>query len=197
MGGIPSLLPFLCRRFQGMNMFSVLKVMKNDKTVKPFGTNGNTFDKKLDLYGMFADIHAFLKEYNCKPTYDWEQEFKIIEQGNVWKTESFFYETFEEAMSNEYMKPEWKEVIDANLDVVLHTEMKQAQRAKQIRFDIDYSKKVQLYSMYISLPGECRSIPVSKNLYRTQEEVLKEVRKWVDAAKCVKKGKKVYKLKVI
>ncbi|WP_427340956.1 hypothetical protein, partial [Caloranaerobacter sp. DY30410] len=51
------------------------------------------------------------------------------------------------------------------------------------------------YSMYISLPTSSRSIPLSNNVYKSQNEVIVVIMKWLKIAKC-KPAKKKPKKKV-
>lgn len=132
----------------------------------------------MSYYKNFKEIHDLLKEYNCKPTYSFYEEYREDDDLSF-----FFYETFsEEKSAFDVIKEQWKEKIVAELDVVLKTKIKEAVKG-EIRFDIIYSDRVKKYSMYISLPTSGRSIPLSKNIYSTQGEVIKEIDRYIDYAK--------------
>ncbi|EDS77372.1 hypothetical protein CBC_A0794 [Clostridium botulinum C str. Eklund] len=145
----------------------------------------------MKYYSKFEQIHNLLKKYSCKATYNWEEEYKEGPEVMLWSmdgcTDSFFYKPFEcECIEEDFhYKKEWEEKVDAVLDVVAKSKIRQAER-QEIRFDITYSQRVKKYSMYISLPTSSRSIPLSKDVYKNQDEVIHEIEKWLIYAKCKK-----------
>jgi hypothetical protein len=104
-------------------------------------------------------------------------------------TDDHFYEPFENLQESNRHNPKWKELVVAKLDVVVKTKMQGAE-VGEIRFDINYSERVNKYNMYISLPTHGRSISLSKNVYN-QEGIIQEVMRWLRQAGC----KKVQKVK--
>ncbi len=137
----------------------------------------------MSHYNKFKEIHDLLKEYSCKPTFDFEKEYTdnpTINESN------WFYQTLEECKDARSMIPTSKpETIHAKLVVVVHTKMDGAE-CQELRFDIEYSEKVNKYSMYISLPTHSRSVPLSKGIYKNQNDVLGEVTRWLLQGKCKK-----------
>jgi len=131
----------------------------------------------------FQDVHQFLKDHGCKPTFSFQKEYEspVILGG------MFFYRT-EKEMNSDHIQKEWNEVVDARLDVCVQTKKSFSEREK-VRFIIEWSEKAQLYSMYVSLPTSARSISLSCKRYKTQEELLTEIRNWLVKAGC-KKTKK-------
>ncbi|WP_461206903.1 hypothetical protein [Clostridium sp. DL1XJH146] len=137
-------------------------------------------------YEKFKDVHYLLKQYECKSTYDFEEQYSESNQG-LRLYGSYFYKTLKNLKEDINTRKEQKEKVAANLDVVIKTNMKGAKH-NEIRFDIDYSDNVQKYSMYISLPTHSRSIPLSKQIFNTQNDVIIEIEKWIKKAKCKKKA---------
>ena len=142
----------------------------------------------MKYYSNFEQIHNLLKQYSCKATYNWEEEYRegpgiIISMDGC--TDTWFYKPFEFVEVDNLYKVEWKETVNAALDVVIKTKIEKAQ-CEEIRFDITYSQRVKKYSMYISLPTSSRSISLSKDVYKNQDEVIHEIEKWLIYAKCKK-----------
>lgn len=143
----------------------------------------------MKYYSNFEEIHKLLKEYKCKATYNWEEEYQEgpgIMCTRDGCTDKWFYEPFEFAKTDNVYKTEWEEKVNAVLDVVVKANIQEAE-CKEIRFDITYSQRVKKYSMYISLPTHGRSVALSKNIYKSQNEVIDEIEKWIVYAKCKKK----------
>lgn len=136
----------------------------------------------MQYYEMFSEVHKLLKEYECYPTFRHEKEYQEIPTLGG----TFFYQTLEQEKFEQRILKEWSEKIDAELDVCIKTNIMQAEN-KQIRFDIKYSQRVKLYSMFISLPTNAKSVPLSKDIYKSQGDIVREVAKWISFAKC-KKG---------
>lgn len=127
-------------------------------------------------------IYDILKEYGCERTYSFHPKLQ-----NRFEIAPYFYQTFEEEKPefDSFNKPEWREEIVATLDVCVSTKMPKAEK-KKMRFDIDWSEKAKLFSMYISLPTSSRSIPLSKSTYKSYDAVVAEVIKWLQKASCKK-----------
>lgn len=134
---------------------------------------------RMAFYKKFSDIHELLKQYGCKPTYDFEKEYQ--EPPSVGGGYNFYKP--ESEMHNDIHEKEWDEVVNAVLDVVIPTKWKEAPE-QQIRFDIEYSDKSKLYSLYISLPTDSRSKSLSKKNCQSQDKIVAEINKWLKAAKC-------------
>jgi len=130
----------------------------------------------------FLKIHELLKQYGCKPTYSCYPEYYEKTETGI-----YFYRTFEEELPelDNMFREEWRETVNATLDVCVQTKMPKAELGT-IRFDIDWSKRVKLYSMYISLGTHSRSVSLSKNIYKTQDEVITEIKSWLKKAGCKK-----------
>lgn len=134
----------------------------------------------------FKVIHELLKEYGCEQTFSFHPEFQCPTLFGG----SLFYQD-EKEMHLNVSKREWEEVVDATLDVVVPTLYPQAEK-KQIRFDIDWSKRAKLYSMYVSLPTSSRSVSLSKKLFKTTDKVIDEIIIWLNKCGCKKlKAKEV------
>lgn len=125
------------------------------------------------------NTHKLLKEYGCEATFPGiYPEMRLSPyRGGV-----FFYRPNSEIEKDHIFK-EWREVVSVSLDVCLKTKKSFAPFEK-IRFDIDYSANVNLYSMYVSLPTTGRSTSLSHERYRTEELVMKEIKKWISKAGC-------------
>ncbi|WDU82296.1 hypothetical protein [Caloramator sp. Dgby_cultured_2] len=131
----------------------------------------------MKYYDKFYKIHDLLKEYGCKRTFDFEEEYTE----NILLPCFTFYCTDVNLLdSREY---DWREEVHAQLDVVIPTKMEGAIKGI-IRFHIYYSDKVDKYSMHISLPTNSRSISLSKNVYQGQEDIIEEIKKWLIIARC-------------
>lgn len=127
---------------------------------------------------QFQKVHQLLKDYGCKPTFSFRRDYEsppIL--GGM-----FFYRTDKE-MELDHGPKEWREVIDARLDVCVAVKKSFSER-ERIRFDIEWSQKAHLYSMYVSLPTSARSISLSHNRYKTQEELMADVEKWLSKVGC-------------
>lgn len=129
---------------------------------------------------QFQKIHQLLKDYRCEPTFKFEPEYTE----HLILTGTFFYRS-EELMHIDEIKAEWKEKVDARLDVCVPTRKEYSEK-DLIRFIVEWSRKVKLYSMYISLPTSGRSKSLSSKTYKNQEEVITEIRKWLLKAGCSK-----------
>ncbi len=127
---------------------------------------------------QFKEIHQLLKEYGGYATFDFEPEYKEhpICGGII------FYKP-EELMHTDGLQDEWKEIIDARLDMCVQTKKGYAEK-NEIRFDIEWSQRVHLYSMHVSLPTRGRSKFLSLRTYESQEAVITEIRKWLQEAGC-------------
>ncbi|WP_018211167.1 hypothetical protein [Desulfitobacterium hafniense] len=126
----------------------------------------------------FCEIHNLLKEYGCEPTFSFEPEFKehpVLAGYRFYKPES--------EMNNDKFLPEWQEKVDARLDVCIKTK-KGFSEKDLLRFDIEWSREKNLYSMYISSPTSSRSKSLSLNIYKSQDDVMIEVKKWLIYARC-------------
>jgi hypothetical protein len=137
---------------------------------------------KVNGTEKLQNIFNLLNEYGCKRTFSFHPELQ-----NRHETSIFFYRTLveEDSENDNHFKPEWREEIAAKLDVCVPTKMSLAVN-KEIRFDIDWSEKAKLFSMYISLPTSGRSIPLSKATYKSQDVVIAEIVKWLQKAGCKK-----------
>lgn len=140
--------------------------------------------ESLNYYKKFEEIHDLLKNYNCKSTFSWEKEYTEGTDLLTFSTDIFFYKPLNTDKEN---NKEWEEDIVAKLDVVIPTKIREAEK-QEIRFDISYSDKVKKYSMYISLPTSGRSVPLSKNIYSIQDEVIREINKYIEYVKA-RRGK--------
>lgn len=134
----------------------------------------------MQYYDKFQDIHELFTAYNCKPTYSFYEEYS--EESEI---DYFFYETFKKVVETDKIENEWHEGIIATLDVTIKTKIAKA-ILSEIRFRISYSAKVKKYDMAISLPTHSRSIFLSKDNYKTQDEMILEINKWLQYAKCKK-----------
>ncbi|EGW36492.1 hypothetical protein [Desulfosporosinus sp. OT] len=136
---------------------------------------------------QFQKVHQLLKDHGCKPTFSFYKDYKspVILGG------SSFYQTDKEKDLNHGPK-EWREEVDANLDVCVPTKKAYSEREK-IRFDIEWSQKACLYSMYVSLPTSARSISLSRNRYKTQEELMADVENWLVKVGCKRASKTKFK----
>lgn len=124
-------------------------------------------------YNKFLPIHELLKKYECKSTYDFEKEYReliILGGHNFYKPES--------EMHNDAHCRKYEEEVDAALDVSIPVKWSQATKYG-MRINIEYSNRAKLYSMYISLPTSSRSKSLSLNTYKTSDEVMAEIRKWI------------------
>lgn len=132
----------------------------------------------------FQKVHQLLKDHGSKSTFSFQKEYElhpILGGGS-------FYRTDKEMDINHYPR-EWREKVDARLDVCVPTKKSFSEREK-IRFDIEWSQKAHLYSMYVSLPTSARSISLSHNRYKTQEELMADVENWLVKAGCKRISKK-------
>ena len=132
----------------------------------------------------FQKVHQLLKNHGCKSTFSFEKEYQspvVLGGYNFYKPE--------EEMHNDNARKEWEEEVDAKLDVCVPTKKAYSKR-EEIRFDIKWSKKAKLYSMFVSLPTSSRSISLSLKRFKTQEELMGEVEIWLSKAGC-KKVKKI------
>lgn len=127
----------------------------------------------------FQNIHKLLKEYGSEATYPGiYPEMRLSPyRGGV-----FFYRPNSEIEKDHILK-EWKEVVSVSLDVCLKAKKSFAPFEK-IRFDIEYSSNVNLYSMYVSLPTSGRCTSLNHERYKTEELVIKEIGKWIAKAGC-------------
>ncbi|HBV87017.1 MAG TPA: hypothetical protein DEF42_10285 [Desulfosporosinus sp.] len=132
----------------------------------------------------FQKIHELLKDHGCKSTFSFRKEY----ESPTLFGESDFYKP-EQDMHSDRTQKEWREKVDANLDVCVPTKKAFSER-EQIRFDIYWSQKAKLYRMYISLPTSARSISLSLKRFKTQEELIAEGEVWLAKAGC-KKVKKI------
>jgi hypothetical protein len=146
----------------------------------------------MDGTEKLQKIFDLLKEYDCKRTYSFHPELQYRHETSI-----FFYRTLseEDSINDSHFRPEWREEIVAKLDVCVPAKMSLAVN-KEIRFDIDWSERAKLFSMYISLPTSGRSIPLSKATYKSQDAVISEVMKWLQKAGCKKVIQKVATVKV-
>ena len=126
----------------------------------------------------FQKVHQLLKDHGCKPTFYCYKEYQspLILGGYS------FYRTDKE-MELDHGPKEWAEVVDAKLDVCTVTKKSFSEKDK-IRFDIEWSQKAHLYSMYVSLPTSARSISLSHNRYKTEEKLMVDVENWLVKAGC-------------
>jgi hypothetical protein len=132
---------------------------------------------------QFQEVHQLLKDHGCKSTFSFEKEYECSPVlGGM-----FFYRTDKE-MDSDRIQKEWDEKVDARLDVSLPTKKSFSERDK-IRFDIEWSEKAHLYSMYVSLPTSARSVSLSHGRYKNQKELIADVGKWLAKAGC-RKAKK-------
>jgi hypothetical protein len=129
----------------------------------------------------FQEVHRLLKEHGCKPTFSFHKEYEspVILGG------AFFYQMEKDS---DRIQKEWREVVDARLDVCLLTKKSFSERDK-IRFAIEWSQMASLYSMYVSLPTSSRSISLSLDRYKNQEELIAVVENWLVKVGC-KRAKK-------
>lgn len=128
----------------------------------------------------FQKVHQLLKDHGSKSTFTFHKDYQLspILGG------SFFYRTDKE-MDIDHGPNEWEEKVDACLDVCVLTKKSFSEKEK-IRFDIEWSQKARLYSMYVSLPTSARSISLSHNRYKTQEKLMVDVENWLVKAGCKK-----------
>lgn len=132
----------------------------------------------------FQKVHQLLKDHRCKPTFSFHEEYTsplILGGGS-------FYQTDKE-MNLDHGPKEWREEVDAKLDVCVPTKKAYSEREK-IRFDIEWSQKARLYSMYVSLPTSARSISLSRNRYKTQDNLMNDIENWLVKAGCKRTSKK-------
>ena len=131
----------------------------------------------------FQKVHQLLKDHGSNPTFSFEKDYTSppLFAG------TFFYRTDKEMHLDNGPK-EWREVVDARLDVCVPTKKSFSEKDK-IRFDIEWSQKAHLYSMYVSLPTSARSISLSHNRYKTEEALMAEVENWLVKAGCKDQGK--------
>lgn len=134
---------------------------------------------------QFRKVHQLLKGHGCKPTFTFHKEF----ESPVLLGGSSFYKP-EQEMHSDHIQKEWREEVDAKLDVCVPTKKAFSERDK-IRFDILWSQKVKLYCMYISLPTSARSTSLSLRRYKTQEEMMADVENWLAKAGCKKTRKDI------
>lgn len=144
----------------------------------------------MGFYNKFSAIHELLKQYGCKATYDFHGEYEepvTLGGYNFYKPEN--------EMHTDNNRKEWNEEVSAKLDVVVPTKWREAPK-RELRFDIDYSNRVNLYSMYITLPttGRCKSL--SRKNYKSQDEIILDINTWLKIAKCSKKTVTIDKKKV-
>jgi len=132
----------------------------------------------------FQNVHELLKAHGCKSTFSFHKEYElpVILGGGS------FYQPEKEMNSDRTLK-EWEEEVNAKLDVCVPTKKAYSEREK-IRFDIEWSEKVKLYKMYVSLPTSVRSISLSLKRFKTQDDLIVEVQNWLTKAGC-KKAKKI------
>lgn len=126
----------------------------------------------------FQEVHQFLMDHGCKPTFLFQKDYQlspILGGGSFYRTDK--------EMDLDHGPKEWEEKVDARLDVCVLTKKQFSEREK-IRFDIQWSQKARLYSMYVSLPTSVRSISLSHKRYKTQEELMADVEKWLIKAGC-------------
>jgi len=126
----------------------------------------------------FQKVHELLKDYGCKPTFTFHKEF---ESPTLFGGYDFYKP--EQEMHSDHTRKEWREEVDAKLDVCVPTKKAYSEREK-IRFSIKWSKKAKLYSMYVSLPTSARSISLSLKRFKTQEDLVTEVEVWLVKAGC-------------
>ena len=133
------------------------------------------------MYGeRFQKVHQLLKDYGCNPTFSFEKDYQCPPTFEG----TFFYRTDKE-MDLDHGPKEWKEVVDASLDVCVPVKKSFSLR-EQIRFDIEWSQKAHLYSMYVSLPTSARSTSLSHKRYKTDETLMVDVGNWLIKAGCKK-----------
>ena len=131
-------------------------------------------DDGFMYYNKFNKIHALLKKYFCKPTFDFIPEY--VEDS---ETDIFFYKPFKVMINNDEFNDNWHEKIVATLDVEIKAKVRRGKNA--IRFNIKYSSKVNKYDMNITCPASYgRDVVLNKNNYKDQDEVIKEINKWLD-----------------
>ena len=128
----------------------------------------------------FQKVHQFLKDHGCKPTFSFEKDY----QSPPMFGGSCFYQTDKE-MNLDHGPKEWKEVVESRLDVCVLVKKSFSAR-ERIRFDIEWSKKAHLYSMYVSLPTSARSVSLSHKRYKTDAELMVDVGNWLIKAGCKK-----------
>lgn len=129
---------------------------------------------------QFQKVHQLLKDHGCNPTFSFEKDY----QDSPMLGGMFFYRPDKE-MDLDHGPKEWGEVVDARLDVCAPVKKSFSQR-ERIRLDIQWSQKVHLYSMYISLPTSARSISLSHKRYKTEKELMVDVEYWLIKAGCKK-----------
>ena len=131
----------------------------------------------------FQKVHQLLKDHGCKPTFSFHKEYESppILGG------TFFYRTDKE-MDLDHGPKEWDEVVDARMDVCVPAKKSFSEKDK-IRFDIEWSQKAHLYSMYISLPTSARSVSLSHKRYKTEEALMADIENWLVKAGCKDQGK--------
>ncbi len=128
----------------------------------------------------FQKAHQLLKDHGSKSTFESQKEYTspvLLGGYNFYKPE--------QDMHSDLALKEWREVVDARLDACVPTKKSYSEKEK-IRFDIEWSKKARLYCMYVSLPTSARSISLSHRRYKTQEELMVDVEKWLVKAGCKK-----------
>ncbi len=126
----------------------------------------------------FQKVHQLLKDHGCKSTFSLHKEY----ESPVLFGGSNFYKP-EQDMHSDHTQKEWREEVDAKLDVCVPTKKAYSER-KKIRFDIAWSEKAKLYSMYVSLPTSARSISLSLRRFKTQDDLMVEVNNWLAKAGC-------------
>lgn len=128
-------------------------------------------------------VYQLLKDHGCASTFTFHEEF----QSAPILAGSCFYQP-EQGIHSDRTQKEWREEVDAKLDVCVPTKKAFSER-EEIRFDIDWSQKAKLYSMYVSLPTSARSKSLTRKLFKKQDELIAEVRKWLSYAGCKKIAK--------
>lgn len=126
----------------------------------------------------FQKVHQLLKDHGSNPTFSFHKEYESppILGG------TFFYRTDKE-MDLDHGSEKWVEVVDARLDVCTVTKKSFSEKDK-IRFDIMWSQKAHLYSMYVSLPTSARSVSLSHKRYKTEEALMADIENWLVKAGC-------------
>ena len=138
----------------------------------------------ITLYEQrFEKVHQLLMDHRCKSTFSFHKEYESPSP----HAGAFFYRPEKEMNSDPVLK-EWREVVDARLDVCVPTKKSFSEKDK-IRFDIEWSQKAHLYSMYVSLPTSARSISLSHRRYKTEEKLMVDVENWLVKAGCKDQGK--------
>jgi hypothetical protein len=128
----------------------------------------------------FLKVHQLLRDHGGKPTFSFERDYQSPPSFGG----TFFYRTDKE-MDSDHGPKEWEEKVDARLDVCVPVKKSFSER-ERIRFDIEWSQKAHLYSMYVSLPTSARSVSLSHKRYKTDEELMIDVGNWLVKAGCRK-----------